>query len=117
MSENDQKKIVYVAEDQPLWTNLLHLALAGQENYRTVQENPPDLLVLVIILPSLNGLVISGLLKFNDTYSHIPILVISSVIDPEITECATKVGADAFLAKPFDENEFLNQMNRLIKTS
>lgn len=117
---------IYIAEDQPLQSELMRAALESRENYqcefysdglelyRRVQEDPPDLLVLDIILPSLSGLAITRLLKFHDNYNNIPVLVISSITEHDIKEQAVKTGADEFLAKPFQVHDFLDSITSLL---
>lgn len=119
-------KTIYIAEDLPLQVALLRAAFEQDEKYRVeffsdglelylaVQESPPDLLLLDIIMPSLSGLAIARLLKFHEKFSRIPILVMSSITEADIQEKATKAGADFFLPKPFDTNELLSQVGRLL---
>ena len=119
-------KTIYIAEDQPLQTALLRAVFKeekkyqveffsdGLELYLAVQESPPDMLVLDIIMPSLSGLAITRLLKFHEKFSNIRILVMSSITEADILEKATKAGADAFLPKPFETKELLLQVERLL---
>lgn len=120
------KKTIYIAEDNPVLVNLIQAALGandsyvpsffadGLELYQKVQETPPDLLVLDIILPSLSGLAISRLLKFCAPYRHIPIIIITSITDEKIHEHVAAVGADAFLPKPFRLNELLLLIDKFL---
>lgn len=117
-------KVIYVAEDDPALTGLLQVLFKmhtqykvsflgdGLELYRKTLESPPDLLLLDILLPTLSGLAISRLLKFEEHYSHIPILIMSSVTDSDIREQIKHVGADIFIPKPFQPDlllEFVEQ--------
>jgi len=116
---------VYVAEDQPAQAELMKTILQTQQRYqltffnngldlyRKVQESPPDLLLLDILLPMLNGLAITRLLKFQDDLQHIPILILSSITDPDIQARALKAGADAFIAKPFEVAALVEQVGKL----
>jgi CheY-like chemotaxis protein len=117
---------IYLAEDTPVQAELMKAALHGivgyepyffsdgLELYRKVLEEPPDMLVLDIILPSLSGLVIARLLKFHDQYKHIPILVVSSITDPDIKDQALSAGADRFLSKPYKIQDFLTEIAALV---
>jgi DNA-binding response OmpR family regulator len=119
-------KKLYIAEDQPLQVALLRAAFEAEKNYRTVffsdglelylavQESPPDMLLLDIIMPSLSGLAITRLLKYHDRFSRLPVLVMSSITEADIREKAARAGADFFLPKPFDMKELLQQVKRLI---
>ncbi|MDQ7825256.1 MAG: response regulator [Candidatus Eremiobacteraeota bacterium] len=120
------KKKIYVAEDNPLQVVLLKAALKsgedqeilffgdGLEIYQKVQQEKPDLLILDIILPSLSGLAVSRLVKFNDLYRDIPVLVTSSITDANIREKALAAGADMFLPKPFQITEFAETVKMLL---
>lgn len=119
-------KKIYVAEDNPLQVELIRVMLGtiedveadffsdGLELYQKVQEERPDLLVLDIILPSLSGLAITRLLKFHDDFRDIPILVMSSITDPDIQDRVAAVGANMFIAKPFKMEEFLSYVQLLL---
>jgi len=117
---------IYIAEDQPMQADLLRTILQQNPDYQVtffndglklfqhVQEAPPNLLVLDIIMPSLSGLAIARLLKFHEDYRHIPILVLSSIIDHDIEERSKKAGADVFLSKPLEINTFMDQVAALL---
>lgn len=125
-SNGEGIKTVYIAEDQPDLGEMLVLILQaeggietrlfnnGLDVFREVRRSPPDLLVLDILLPQLNGLAVARLLKFHDDYRHVPILVMSSVIDPDINERVHRAGADAFLPKPFDVHRLLDKVHQLL---
>ena len=118
-------KKVYLAEDSPTQALFVRSILKnnaelevqvledGLAIYRTVLENPPDLLILDIILPNLTGLAVCRLLKFHDRFKSLPLLMVSSINDPDIAERALKVGADEFMHKPLKKAELLAAVERL----
>jgi len=120
-------KKIYVAEDQPLHAELVQAAFEGEANYQLfffsdglsayqrVQETIPDLMILDIILPNLSGLAVTRLLKYHDHFSKIPILVVSSIIDPGIRDTALKAGADQFMPKPFQVKDLLDAVKKLLE--
>ncbi|MEQ8170360.1 MAG: response regulator [Candidatus Eremiobacterota bacterium] len=120
------KKKIYIGEDQPVLVKLIKTALGKREGYepsffsdgldlyRKLQDFPPDMLVLDIIMPSMTGLAIARLVKFHEHYSHIPVLMMSSITDRDIRDRVEKVGANAFLPKPFKVNDLLSEIDRLI---
>lgn len=123
------KKKIYIGEDQPVLVKLIKTALSkkevydpsffsdGLELYRKVQEEMPHMLVLDIIMPSMSGLAIARLVKFHEHYSHIPVLIMSSITDKDIRDKVIKVGANAFLPKPFKVHDMLQEIDRLIAGS
>jgi two-component system alkaline phosphatase synthesis response regulator PhoP len=106
-------KRIYIAEDDMGIAELVRLSLAkidgialtffsnGLDLYRKVQEDPPDGVICDIILPGLDGLAAIRLIKFSETYRHVKVLTISSIIDSDIAQQVSSVGADDFLRKPF----------------
>lgn len=119
-------KKVYLAEDSPtqalfvrsILKNNAELEVQVHEDglaiYRAVFENPPDLLILDIILPNLTGLAVCRLLKFHDKFKSLPLLMVSSINDADIAERALKVGADEFMHKPLKKAELLAAVDRLM---
>jgi CheY-like chemotaxis protein len=101
--------LLYIAEDDPIQQKIIGSVLKsyepvffsdGLDLYQKVQEEPPALLILDIIMPSLTGLAITRLLKFDDDYRDIPIIIVSSITESDIEERAMAAGADGFLPKP-----------------
>lgn len=121
--------VIYVAEDQPAQADLMHTILKTQKRYqitvfnnglalyRRAQEDRPDLLILDIMLPVLNGLAITRLLKHHDDFRDIPVLVVSSITDPDIQTRVQHAGADAFLPKPFEVATLLEHVSHLLGES
>lgn len=119
-------KKIYIAEDDPALLKMLQTVLAldnryevtffsdGLELYNKVLVEPPDLLVLDILIPSLSGLAITRLLKFEDNYRHIPVIIISSVTDSDIREQVKNAGGDIFLPKPFQPDRLFEMLEECL---
>ena len=120
------QKVIYVAEDDPALTGLLQVLFKmhtlhnasffsdGLMVYNKTRNLPPDLLLLDILLPNLSGLAISRLVKFEERYAHIPVLIMSSVTDSDIREQVKYVGADVFIPKPFQPDRLLEVIEELL---
>ena len=120
-------KQIYIAEDSPTQALRVQQILAGLpdcqltlfgdglEVYQSCLKVPPDLLLLDLILPTLDGLAVCRLLKFNDDYKSTLILVFSSITEEDIAVQAASVGADAYLRKPFGSQALLEQAQRLLQ--
>jgi DNA-binding response OmpR family regulator len=119
-------KRVYVADDDPAILNVIRLTLAkmegievsffdnGLELYRAIQASPPDAIISDIILPKIEGLAVCRLVKFDENYRKIPLMIISSVIDPDIDDQVKKVRADDFLKKPFRPGDLRERLQALL---
>lgn len=116
---------IYVADDDPQITDIIRVSLTrlegleatffdnGLELLQAVQDSPPDAILSDIILPRLDGLAVARLLKYDEQYRDIPLMVISSVIDTDIEEQVRKAGADGFLRKPFRPQELRERVREL----
>ncbi|QJD97047.1 response regulator transcription factor [Mucilaginibacter robiniae] len=78
----------------------------------TLQDNYPDVLLLDIWMSGCDGRDICKELKAKSNTQSIPVLMISASKD--IRQSAMEAGADDFLAKPFDMQELLNKIERLL---
>lgn len=115
--EQRAKKIL-VVDDDPDILDALQLMLedAGYEvttsekgdyaeNLRDTNGGLPDVIILDVLLSGKDGRLICQKLKGQDETRHIPIIMISA--HPNARQSVTAVGADDFVAKPFDMDELL----------
>jgi DNA-binding response OmpR family regulator len=76
---------------------------------------PPDLIVIDVEMPMLNGDQKVTLLKKRKRSSEIPILMISAKPEEELSSLATGVGADGYLCKPLQSSTLLEKIQTLIR--
>lgn len=86
----------------------------GFEGLKAARSDNPDLILLEVLLPNLDGYRICRLLKFDQRYRHIPIIFISSKYGDREKRIGKEVGADRFLGKPFKMGELLPMIDELI---
>ena len=91
------------------------IAMDGQEALRLAQQAHPALIILDIMLPKLNGYEVCRLLKFDQKFQHIPILMFTAKAQEKDEELARECGADAYLRKPFKAPELLEHMATLLR--
>jgi CheY-like chemotaxis protein len=90
----------------------LVLATNGEEALAIVERHPPDLVVLDVMMPGMNGYVVTSRIKANPATRHIPVLVLSSLDDRNSRTHGIGAGADGFLSKPVDRRE----LSELVRT-
>ena len=89
-------------------------AYDGQEALEKVKESRPDLMILDLMLPKLDGYKVCRLLKFDERTRGIPILICTARAQVEDVTLATECGADAYLTKPFEAKVLLSKLQELL---
>ena len=89
-------------------------AYDGQEALEKVKESRPDLMILDLMLPKLDGYKVCRLLKFDERTRGIPILIFTARAQVEDVTLATECGADAYLTKPFEAKVLLSKLQELL---
>ncbi len=118
------KKILIIEDEQPI-INLLKIRLEasnyeiifatdGQKGLNMAREEAPDLIILDIMLPSLNGYQILRMLKFDGRYKEIPIIVLTAKGVEEDKKLGQALGADAYIPKPFEPETLLEKIKELL---
>ena len=90
-------------------------ALDGDEGLRLAREEKPDLIVLDLMLPKRNGYSICRLLKFDQRYEHIPVLMLTARVQQSDRKRGWSTGADAYMTKPFESAELVATVRRLLR--
>jgi DNA-binding response OmpR family regulator len=86
----------------------------GAEGLRLAQTESPDLILLDLMLPKMDGFKVCRLLKFDERYKRIPILMLSARSQQEDISLGRETGADAYLTKPCDPAELLGKIQELL---
>ena len=86
----------------------------GQEALEMVQQVPPDLIVMDIEMPRMDGYELTSLLKSRESFRRIPIVMLTSRAGLKHRQKAEEVGADGFLVKPYREQELLQIVSALL---
>ena len=78
------------------------------------ESEKPDLILLDIMMPELDGFTVLKKLKEYSTYKDIPIIIISARNQKDDVLKALKLGAKDFIVKPFEINSVINKINNII---
>src|SRR2546430_2778795 len=89
----------------------------GQEALKKAREQKPDLILLDLMLPKLDGYKVCRMLKFDERYKSIPIVILSARTQEADREMARSTGADLFITKPYNLEEILQTIQNLLQTS
>ncbi len=92
----------------------VEVAEDGAEALRKVQANKPDLVLLDLVMPKLNGLDALKSMKDNPQTKDIPVIVLSARAQEEDVRYAMDLGANGYMAKPFRPAELLEIIEKVL---
>jgi len=118
------KPKILVVEDEPLNMEFMEETLSkdyavakasgGIDALIAVENNPPDLILLDILMPNMNGYAVCRELKTNKKTMAIPIVMITALREKEDKAKAKEAGADDFISKPIDIAELKAKLKSLL---
>jgi len=91
----------------------ISLAITGEIAREMVSENEWDIILMDIMLPGIDGIQLTKLIRFKK--NHTPILVLSALDDADNKVSALDSGADDYLVKPFHFKELISRINALTR--
>ena len=86
----------------------------GIDATEQMKERVPDLLLLDIEMPRMDGFELSAYVRADPRLRHIPIVIITSRSGQKHRDRATEVGANAYLTKPYKESELISQVRQVL---
>jgi two-component system cell cycle response regulator DivK len=118
IKEKDMGKTILIVEDEPKNLKLLRdllqrfgyeilEALDGEQGVKLAGERMPDLILMDIMMPKMDGLEATRIIKANTKTKHIPIIALTSYAMKGDREKTIEAGCDGYLAKPIDIKEVL----------
>lgn len=91
-------------------------ASAGGEALSIAQEKLPDLIILDVNMPGMSGFEVVALLKSNDRTAKIPVIMLTAMTDVEHRVQGLQLGADDYVAKPFNPRELMERMRTRLRS-
>lgn len=110
---DDNEKMVemlgkMIEEDKDL--NLVGKAHNGEEIYNIIRDKEPDIVLLDIIMPKVDGLSVMEKVNHDQEVKHPSFIIVSAVGQERITEDAFQLGAEYYMLKPFDNQLLLDRI-------
>jgi len=93
----------------------IDIAYNGRIGIDKAIETIPDLIITDVMMPEVGGYEVCDTLKTDERTSHIPIIMLTAKADMASKIAGLKRGADAYLAKPFDKDELMIRMERMVE--
>ena len=88
-------------------------ALSGEKAFILLQKDIPDLILLDLLLPGIQGEEICKKLKCDDRLKTIPVILFTASAS-DVSKVAKEVGADDYIMKPFEPEELLGKLKKFI---
>jgi two-component system alkaline phosphatase synthesis response regulator PhoP len=92
-------------------------AYNGKDGLHRAQYDKPDLVLLDIGMPSMDGLKVLELLKTNDETYHIPVVMLSGSTNDDFKISASKLYSECYITKPFDIKELKDKIELILARS
>lgn len=121
---NEHKQLLIVEDNKDVVAYLkacyrdhfsISVAFDGREGYKLALELVPDMVISDVMMPGMDGFELCKILKDDYRTSHIPVILLTAKADiPSRIEGLEK-GADAYVVKPFNQEELLVRMQKLLE--
>lgn len=125
MPEMIHRKILVIDDERdildlvvpPLQREGYHVgtSMSGQDGLRRVREERPDLVILDVMLPDLDGIEVCRALKWDSATRGIPIVMVTGKADESDVVLGLGIGADDYISKPFRLKELLARVKAVLR--
>lgn len=125
MNKKNQKKEILIIDDDPVQTRLLQkrlddngyvsiVATQAATGLQLAMDRFPDLIILDVMMPIINGYNLCHLLKSQETHKKIPVILLTSRDKEQDRQLGATAGADVYLTKPVDIPILLDHIKKLL---
>ena len=90
-------------------------AVTGEDGVKLARDNIPDLVLMDIQLPGINGIEAFKQLRADPKTARIPVVALTASVTPTDRSQITAAGFDAFIGKPINLKEFVETVKRLVE--
>lgn len=121
-----EKKRILIVDDEPDLVEMVKLRLEannyeaiiaynGKEALDVARNEKPDLIILDLMLPKIDGYRVCAMLKRDQRYSKIPIILFTARAQDKDKKMGDEAGADFYIVKPFEPETLLGKIKELLK--
>lgn len=89
--------------------------LDGEAALQRLRSDPPDIMILDVMLPRLNGFEVLKLVKADPALKALPVMILTAKGQAHDRRMAEEIGASAFITKPFSNRDIIEQVGRLVR--
>lgn len=116
---------VLVVDDDPLVTGLVRINLeledfevveawGGEEALQMIAESAPDLVLLDVMMPELDGWDLLRMLRENPDTTHLPVVLLTAKVQERDVAKGWQMGADGYITKPFNPLEMVDRLKAVL---
>ncbi|MBK8232762.1 MAG: response regulator [Candidatus Eisenbacteria bacterium] len=120
-----ERKRILVVDDEIYIVHILEFSLTmegyevvtaadGEEALKKIEEDRPDLVVLDIMMPKLDGYEVCRRIRRDEDHAQLPVILLSAKGRPVDREVGLEVGADDYIVKPFSPRRLLEKIRELL---
>ena len=113
--EDNREISEYIAHSLQGQYNILQ-AHDGREGLEMAKQQGPDLIICDIMMPVMDGITLTGILKGNLATSHIPVIILTAKTSKEDQQKCYECGAESFVTKPFSINMLKTRISNLLES-
>lgn len=89
-------------------------AYDGEEGLKKAKDEAPDIIILDVMMPKINGYKICRLLKYDAKYKNIPIIMVTARSQDTDKLIGEETGADEYITKPFEFSEVIETIEKYL---
>jgi CheY-like chemotaxis protein len=115
---------ILVVDDDPGMVDLISILLkfhghrpikayGGKEALEAARAEPPDIILLDIMMPEIDGFEVLRQLRLDETTKDVPVIFVTAIFGPEFEERAMSLGAQGFVGKPYCREKLMTVIHRV----
>ena len=122
-----RKPVILIADDDPEILTMLGIRLSkkgfsvleavdGTQTVELARKHKPDLVLLDVMMPGMNGWEVAKALRSDDTFANVGIVMLTAIGEKVNEMTSPLYGADAFVDKPFDFADLESRIRKVIES-